>query len=101
MCRDATTPRHGDETMPAIQTETRVAFDADEDLFLLYDRDGDVVDGYETEEEALTAKADQDQADRDADQAELVSELQGEIQALADGCDDVELLLKVRAMLGG
>ncbi len=87
--------------MPATRTETRVAFDAEENLFLLFDRDGDVVDGYETEEEAATAKADRDQADRDADLADLVSTLQGEIQELADQCEDVEVLRRVKAMLGG
>lgn len=87
--------------MTATQTATRVAFDAEENLFLLYDRDGDVVDGYETRDEAMTAKADQDQADQEADRDELVSTLQGEIQALADQCDDVELLRKVKAMLAG
>ncbi len=87
--------------MTATRTETRVAFDAEENLFLLFDRDNDVVDGYETREEAMAAKADLDQADRDADLADLVSTLQGEIQELADQTDDVELLLKVKAMLAG
>src|SRR4051812_2942376 len=83
-----TTPKPGTRTMNATLTGTRVDFDAEENLFLLFDRAGDVVDGYETREEAMTAKADQDQADQDADQAELVSTLQGEIQELADQCDD-------------
>jgi hypothetical protein len=87
--------------MTATQTETKVTFDAEENLYLLFDRDGDVVDGYETRKEAMAAKADQDAADQDADQAELVTRLQGEIQELADGCDDVTLLLKIKAMLAG
>jgi len=48
-----------------------------------------------------TANADHDQADQDADRADTVTELQGEIQALADQCDDVTLLLKIKAMLAG
>jgi len=40
--------------MTATRTETKVTFDAEENLFLLFDRDGDVVDGYDTEAEAIS-----------------------------------------------
>jgi hypothetical protein len=48
-----TRTRHltGDETM-ATATITRVSFDPEESLYLVFDRDNDVVDGYETREEA-------------------------------------------------
>lgn len=87
--------------MNAKKTETRITWDAEENLYLLFDRDGDVVDGYETIEEANEAKADHDAADSEADHDELVNDLQSDIQSLVDGCDDIDLLKRIKAMLEG
>jgi hypothetical protein len=80
-------------------TQTRVTFDAEEILFLVYDRDGDVQDGYETrEEDDQAAKELEDEyAAEDYDNA--VAQAQSDIQSLVDDCEDLSLLLAVKAML--
>jgi hypothetical protein len=82
-------------------TQTRIVFSAEEELYLVYDRDGDVQDGYETLEdaEAAAAELEADYAEQAHDDA--VSELQSDIQSLVDECDDLVLLTRIKAMLEG
>jgi hypothetical protein len=78
---------------------TRVTFDAEENLFLVYDRDGDVQDGYETREGADQAARELEEQYAAEDHDNAVAEAQSDIQSLVDECENLSLLLAVKAML--
>jgi hypothetical protein len=80
-------------------TQTRVTFDVEEQLYLVYDRDGDVQDGYETREEADLAARELEEQYAADDHDNAVADAQSDIQSLVDECDDLSLLLAVKAML--
>jgi hypothetical protein len=85
----------------ATLTETKVTFDAEENLYLVYDRDGDVQDGYETEEEANQAASELEEQYAEEKHASEVNSIQGDIQSLVDSCDNLDLLKTIKAMLEG
>jgi hypothetical protein len=76
-----------------------VTFDAEENLFLVYDRDGDVQDGYEAREEADQAARELEDQYAAEDHDNAVADAQSDIQSLVDECDDLSLLHAIKAML--
>jgi hypothetical protein len=83
----------------ATATQTRIVFDAEEQLYLVYDRDGDVQDSYETREEADQAAKELEDQYIEENYDDAVADARNDIQSLVEECEDLRLLVEIKAML--